>query len=228
MTPGLIELDLNGRSPRDVYRLLIGLVIPRPIAWVTTRDKQGRANAAPFSFFNVMAGDPPLVVLGFEARRDVDAHKDTTTNILENEAFIVHVVDRAHAEAMNCTAVDVPPEVDELAVRDPHAARIQGRRPAHRQRPRIAGMSAYVTGQRRLARRASVLGLHGSFLNLQRLTDSRGSSHLPCHLMAFCATGELTRALHIGLDSGGYHETRHSRRRSAWTDPEGRLAASGC
>jgi flavin reductase (DIM6/NTAB) family NADH-FMN oxidoreductase RutF len=115
MTPGLIELDLNGRSPRDVYRLLIGLVIPRPIAWVTTRDKQGRANAAPFSFFNVMAEDPPLVVLGLEARRNVDAHKDTTTNILENEAFIVHVVDRAHAEAMNCTAVDVPPEVDELA-----------------------------------------------------------------------------------------------------------------
>lgn len=115
MTQRMTELDLNDRSPRDVYRLLIGLVIPRPIAWVTTRDKDGRANAAPFSFFNVMAEDPPLVVLGLEARRDIDAHKDTTRNILDNEEFIVHVVDRTHAEAMNHTAMDVAPEIDELA-----------------------------------------------------------------------------------------------------------------
>jgi flavin reductase (DIM6/NTAB) family NADH-FMN oxidoreductase RutF len=115
MSENLVELDLEKRGPRDVYRLLIGLVVPRPIAWVTTRGRDGRANAAPFSFFNVMAEDPPLIVLGLEGRRDAGAHKDTPRNILETGEFIVHVVDRAHAEAMNRTAIDHPPEIDELA-----------------------------------------------------------------------------------------------------------------
>jgi flavin reductase (DIM6/NTAB) family NADH-FMN oxidoreductase RutF len=115
MSEDLVELELEGRKPRDVYRLLIGLVIPRPIAWVTTRGSDGRANAAPFSFFNVMAEEPPLIVLGLEGRRDAGAHKDTTRNILETGEFVVHIVDRAHAEAMNRTAVDFPSEIDELA-----------------------------------------------------------------------------------------------------------------
>jgi len=118
MSEELIELGLAERKPRDIYRLLIGLVIPRPIAWVTTRSKDGRANAAPFSFFNVMAEDPPLIVLGLEGRRDTGGYKDTTKNILETGEFIVHVVDRAHADRMNHTAIDFASEVDELAQHD--------------------------------------------------------------------------------------------------------------
>ncbi len=115
MSVTMHELDLAARAPRDVYRLLIGLVVPRPIAWVTTRDAEGRPNAAPFSFFNVMAEDPPLVVMGLDGRLGERTPKDTTANIQATGEFVVHIVDRAHAEAMNRTAIDHPPEVDELA-----------------------------------------------------------------------------------------------------------------
>jgi flavin reductase (DIM6/NTAB) family NADH-FMN oxidoreductase RutF len=63
-----MEFDLRELSPPDRYKLLAGVVVPRPIALVTTLDPEGRVNAAPFSFFNVMGSDPPLVVLGIGDR----------------------------------------------------------------------------------------------------------------------------------------------------------------
>ena len=100
-------------SPPERYKLLGGLVVPRPIALVTTRDRDGRANAAPFSFFNVVAEEPPLIVLGLGVHARGGA-KDTTNNIRDSGEFVVNLVDEPLAEAMNLCAIDLPPEVSEL------------------------------------------------------------------------------------------------------------------
>jgi flavin reductase (DIM6/NTAB) family NADH-FMN oxidoreductase RutF len=109
-----MEFDLERLAPRDAYRLLIGTVVPRPIAFVTSVDREGRVNAAPYSFFNAVSDDPPLVVIGAGARPD-RTDKDTAANIRSAEEFTVNIVDEALAEAMNVGAVPFPPGVDELA-----------------------------------------------------------------------------------------------------------------
>ena len=90
-------------------------MVPRPIALVTTRDRDGRDNAAPFSFFNVLAEEPPLIVLGIGVNVR-GGTKDTTRNIRDGGEFVVNLVDEPMAEAMNICAVDFPPEVDEIEV----------------------------------------------------------------------------------------------------------------
>ena len=96
------------------YKLLASTVVPRPIAWVVTQSANGAVNAAPFSFFNVLAGDPPTVGISIGSRaRDVP--KDTLANIRETGEFVVNMVSRDTAEAMNKTATEFPPGVDELA-----------------------------------------------------------------------------------------------------------------
>ena len=102
-------------SATERYKLLGGLVVPRPIALVTTQNPEGRVNAAPFSFFNVFAEEPPLVVLGLGISPLGDA-KDTTLNILDTGEFMVHLVDEPIAEAMNLCAIDFPPEISEVEV----------------------------------------------------------------------------------------------------------------
>jgi flavin reductase (DIM6/NTAB) family NADH-FMN oxidoreductase RutF len=101
-------------SPHDRYKLLCGVVVPRPIALVTTLDQNGVVNAAPFSFFNVFSEDPPLVVLGLQHKADHDP-KDTTRNIHRDGEFVVHMVDEALAKAMNDCAVDFPAGSSETA-----------------------------------------------------------------------------------------------------------------
>ena len=109
-----MEFDLARLSPRDAYRLLIGTVVPRPIAFVTSVDPSGRVNAAPYSFFNMVSDEPPLVVIGVGARPD-RSDKDTAANVRSAREFTVNVVDEAIAERMNVCAVPFGPEVDELA-----------------------------------------------------------------------------------------------------------------
>ena len=94
-------------DPHDRYKLLCGVVVPRPIALVTTCDENGIVNAAPFSFFNVFSEDPPLVVLGLQHKADLTP-KDTTRNIRRDGQFVIHLVDEALAAAMNDCAVDFP------------------------------------------------------------------------------------------------------------------------
>jgi flavin reductase (DIM6/NTAB) family NADH-FMN oxidoreductase RutF len=110
-----MEFDLAGLSARDRYKLLGGLVIPRPIALVTSRSPEGHDNAAPFSFFNVLAEEPPIVVLGLGVAASGGA-KDTTSNIRDTGEFVVNLVDEPLAEAMNLCAIDFPPEVSEIEV----------------------------------------------------------------------------------------------------------------
>ena len=111
---GHVHFDFSALSARDRYKLLIGTVIPRPIAFVTTIDEKGRVNAAPFSFFNVLSADPAILAIGVENHADM-RFKDTGHNIRMTEEFTVNIVDDALVEGMNVCAVPFSPEVDELA-----------------------------------------------------------------------------------------------------------------
>jgi flavin reductase (DIM6/NTAB) family NADH-FMN oxidoreductase RutF len=99
--------SLRDLSPHDRYKLLCGVVVPRPIALVTTLDANGAVNAAPFSFFNVFSENPPLVVLGLQHNAD-RSPKDTTRNVQRDGEFVVNMVDEALASSMNDCAVDFP------------------------------------------------------------------------------------------------------------------------
>lgn len=114
-----MEFDLTGEHARYAYRLLAGLVTPRPIAWVTSCDADGRINAAPFSFFNVFGTRPPI--LGFApGDRSPGIPKDTARNIRRTGEFVVNLVDEACAEAMNLTSSEVEPEVSEIELAGLH------------------------------------------------------------------------------------------------------------
>lgn len=125
-------LDLTGPHRDDAYRILAGLVTPRPIALVTTIDEQGRVNAAPFSFFNVLGDSPPIV--GFcPGDRSPGVPKDTAHNIRLTHEFVVNLVDAAIAEPMNSCAATLSPGENELLHAGLTAAPSEAIRP-----PRIA------------------------------------------------------------------------------------------
>lgn len=109
----MLSFDFQQLSAREKYKILIGSVVPRPIALVTTIDAEGRANAAPFSFFNALSADPPILALGVENYSDLSP-KDTTLNIRQNQEFTVNIVSDALVEAMNVCAVPFEPGFDEL------------------------------------------------------------------------------------------------------------------
>ena len=102
-------------SPGTAYKLLVSTVLPRPIAFVTTVNSAGQVNAAPFSFFNAMGSQPPVVVLGFEPKAD-GSQKDTPNNILATGEFVVNLVDEPMAAQMNVCAASLAPDVDEAAL----------------------------------------------------------------------------------------------------------------
>lgn len=109
-----MELDLEGRHADRAYAVLAGLVTPRPIALVTTIDNDGRVNAAPFSFFNVLGAEPPIVAFA-PGDRDDGTPKDTARNVRLNHEFVVNLVDEAMAEAMNRCAASLPYGESEMA-----------------------------------------------------------------------------------------------------------------
>ena len=109
-----MELDPSAIGEAAAYKLLIGCVVPRPIAWVSTVDPTGVRNLAPFSFFMGVCGDPPTIA--FSSGPRAGGRKDTVRNIEATGDFVVNVVDDAHAEAMNASSGEYPPEVDEFAV----------------------------------------------------------------------------------------------------------------
>src|SRR5436853_2494692 len=108
-----ISYDLSTLTDHNRYKLLISLVIPRPIALVTTLGPTGIVNAAPFSFFNIFSESPPLAVLGLQARLN-GGLKDTSAHIRDQGAFVINLVDEALGAQMNQCAVDFPPEVSEI------------------------------------------------------------------------------------------------------------------
>ena len=108
------EIDLLGIAPRDRYKLLTAVVIPRPVAWVTTVSAAGLVNAAPYSFFNLFGKDPALVILGLE-RNGAGLMKDTARNIRETGEFVVNIATPGLNEAMVATAAAYDPDTSEPA-----------------------------------------------------------------------------------------------------------------
>lgn len=106
--------DFSSLRPIDRYKILCGVVVPRPIAFVTTLNEDRSVNAAPFSFFNVFSEDPAQIVLGLQHKSDGE-RKDTTRNIAREGDFVVNMVDEALAEKMNLAATDFPYGTSETA-----------------------------------------------------------------------------------------------------------------
>ncbi len=98
----------------DVYKLLTAAVVPRPIAWVSTVNLDGQPNLAPYSFFNGVCSNPPTVLFCPGIQRVTRTGKDTYHNVKATGEFVVNFVTDDLAEAMNVTAVEVPPEVNEF------------------------------------------------------------------------------------------------------------------
>jgi len=108
-----MELDLETVFADRAYQIVASLVMPRPIAFVTTMSPDGKINAAPFSFFNLMGGDPPILAFA-PGDRDDGTPKDTARNIRLTHEFVVNLVDETIAEAMNKCAASLPYGESEL------------------------------------------------------------------------------------------------------------------
>ena len=97
-----------------IKKLMTGTIVPRPIAWISTINADGQPNLAPFSFFNAVCPQPPTLLFCPEVRSTDGKLKDTLRNILESGEFVVNVVTEELAEAMNATATEFPPEINEF------------------------------------------------------------------------------------------------------------------
>ncbi len=129
-------MDVDPQSHgRSLYRTLSGLVVPRPIAWVSTTSPDGVDNLAPYSFFNVASVDPPILMFSPTVRDD--GLTDTARNVEETGEFVVNVVTHAFAEAMNETSASLPygeSEFDHAELERAPSTRVDP--------PRVAGVAA--------------------------------------------------------------------------------------
>lgn len=99
----------------SVYKLLVGAVVPRPIAWVSSRSRDGVLNLAPYSFFTVASREPPMLAISIGPRTGGEAYpKDTLTNLRESQEFVINIVSMQLANAMHESSINHPPEVDEF------------------------------------------------------------------------------------------------------------------
>ena len=110
----MIAIKLADLPSNDVYRLLISVVVPRPIGWTSTISANGIPNLAPFSFFNAVGANPPIIMISVEQR--AGQPKDTLRNIQETGEFVINIVDHALAEAMVQSSGEWPYEVDEFVM----------------------------------------------------------------------------------------------------------------
>lgn len=102
MTSKSISMTPGELPPREASRLMLSLIAPRPIAWVSSMGADGSLNLAPFSFFNAVSANPPIVMIAVGARKGMP--KDTLRNVQETGEFVIHIVDETLAEAMNLTS----------------------------------------------------------------------------------------------------------------------------
>jgi flavin reductase (DIM6/NTAB) family NADH-FMN oxidoreductase RutF len=152
-----MELDFEGPLAGRAYPILASLVTPRPIALVTTASPDGKVNAAPFSFFNLLGANPPILAFA-PGDRDDGVPKDTARNIRLTHEFVVNLVDEAIAEAMNRCAAALPYGENELVSAGLHAAASSVVKP-----PRIAESPASLEcqewGTLEIGRNRVVIGL---------------------------------------------------------------------
>ena len=113
-------LNPSEQSPQDTYKLLVGSVVPRPIAFVSSMDAQGVRNLAPFSFFTVASANPPIVcfcpMVRSAGKNDLQPTKDTLRNIIATREFVLNIVSEEFASQMNACSAELPPEMDEFRV----------------------------------------------------------------------------------------------------------------
>ena len=107
-------IDPKDAGWQNTYKLMIGSIVPRPIAFVSTVSPEGVRNLAPFSFFTGVSANPPVICFSPMRRRGADPHKDTLRNITITREFVVNIVSEEFAEQMNITSAEFPPEVDEF------------------------------------------------------------------------------------------------------------------
>ena len=107
-----MQIDPATTSLKNIYKILTGAVIPRPIGWISSISKSGVPNLAPFSFFNAVGEDPPHVV--FSTVRSGNINKDTLLNILSVKQFVVNMATEELVEAVNATSINLPPEGNEF------------------------------------------------------------------------------------------------------------------
>lgn len=111
----MTNFDFTELAPNERYKMLCAAVIPRPVAWITSLDADGIVNAAPFSFFNVFAEDPPIIIVGLN-RRPTGDRKDTLNNIDTAGEFAVNLADSALVEKLVACASEFPPGISEPSV----------------------------------------------------------------------------------------------------------------
>jgi flavin reductase (DIM6/NTAB) family NADH-FMN oxidoreductase RutF len=116
-----MQIDPSQHSHAENYKLLTNLVVPRPIAWVSSVNADGVVNLAPFSFFNAVSGKPLYIIISI-GLNDAGQMKDTAKNILAGGEFVVNLVTEELFDAMNVSAADFPGEISELAAANLHAA----------------------------------------------------------------------------------------------------------
>jgi flavin reductase (DIM6/NTAB) family NADH-FMN oxidoreductase RutF len=110
----MLRFDPGGSSAADIYKLMIGMVVPRPIAFVSSLDERGVRNLAPFSYFMACTADPPVVCFVSSFRKGETPTKDTLRNVLATKEFVVNIVSEEFADKINLTSAEVPPEIDEF------------------------------------------------------------------------------------------------------------------
>jgi flavin reductase (DIM6/NTAB) family NADH-FMN oxidoreductase RutF len=137
----MLTLNPANCDLKQIYKLMTGIIVPRPVALVSTVDRHGLVNLAPFSAFTMAGSNPPAVLFcpGLRAPKEAnpgehpDLRKDTLRNVEETGEFVVNVVSEAIAAATNATAAEVPPDVDEFSLAGLTAVASQAVRP-----PRVA------------------------------------------------------------------------------------------
>jgi len=110
----MVSIDFSKSTEKSSYKLLIGSVLPRPIAFVTSKSDQGVLNGSPFSYFNVVSSEPPL--LSISIRKEGLVLKDTARNILSLKEFVVHIVSGNYLDAVNQSSAPYPAHVSEIEV----------------------------------------------------------------------------------------------------------------
>lgn len=110
----LISIDPLANKERDNYKLMIGSIIPRPIAFVTSLGEDGTLNGAPFSYFNIVSSNPPMISISIQ--RKGTEQKDTARNIVNIKEFVVHIVDEENVEKINETAANLPANESEIKI----------------------------------------------------------------------------------------------------------------
>jgi flavin reductase (DIM6/NTAB) family NADH-FMN oxidoreductase RutF len=109
-----VILDPNQHYPRDIYKMMVGAIVPRPIAFVSTISREGVLNLAPFSFFTAVSANPPVVCFAPMIRGGDGSRKDTLNNVEATKEFVVSIVSEDFAAKMNVCSGEYPPEVDEF------------------------------------------------------------------------------------------------------------------